>query len=475
MKRVKTIAKNTILILISQIISYIFIFFTTIYSARYLGVENFGILSLSIAFTGILIIFADLGLSTLTIREVSRDKSLGNKYLVNIALFKIVLAVITFIIAIITVNILSYSLLIQLAIYGMTISVIFNSFSVFISSIFQAHEKMEYLSIGTIISSILIFIGVLIAINLNLDVLNFVLIYIIANIIVLLFYLIILFKKFMSPSWDFEWNFLKDNLKMALPFGITGIFVMIYYYIDSIMLSVMAGNDAVGWYNAAYRITLVLLFIPSVFNISIFPAMSQFYLTSKKSLKFAYKKYFKYMTIIGIPLGIGTTLLAEKIILIIFGAQYANSTLALQILVWSSIIIFISSPIARLLEASNKQSTIAKITGLCAVFNIILNLILIPEYSFIGASLVTVLTEIISLILGLKVVSRLDYGLSQVESTNLLKILISSIIMGIFIILFRSLNIVFIITGGIIIYFIILYSLKCFDEEDISIILNILK
>jgi len=66
------------------------------YTARYLGAEGFGILSFALAFTGIFGVFSDLGLSTLTVREVACDKTLASKYLGNIAVMKIILVVITF-------------------------------------------------------------------------------------------------------------------------------------------------------------------------------------------------------------------------------------------------------------------------------------------------------------------------------------------------------------------------------------------
>jgi len=98
MNTVQRIAKNTGVLLVSQIASYIIGFFFVMYSARYLGAEGFGInpfkkhlrkmlrISFALAFTGIFGVFSDLGLSTLTAREAARDKSLARKYFGNIAL-----------------------------------------------------------------------------------------------------------------------------------------------------------------------------------------------------------------------------------------------------------------------------------------------------------------------------------------------------------------------------------------------------
>ena len=96
MSAVRTLAKNTTVLLVANIVTYLLGFFTTLYTARYLGVEGFGILSLALSLTGIFGVFTDLGLTTLTAREVSRDKSLANKYIANTFIIKILLALFTF-------------------------------------------------------------------------------------------------------------------------------------------------------------------------------------------------------------------------------------------------------------------------------------------------------------------------------------------------------------------------------------------
>ena len=90
MNTVQRIAKNTGVLLVSQIANYIIGFFFVMYTACYLGAKGFGILSFALAFTGIFGVFSDLGLSTLTVREVARDKSLAVKYLGNIAVMKLI-------------------------------------------------------------------------------------------------------------------------------------------------------------------------------------------------------------------------------------------------------------------------------------------------------------------------------------------------------------------------------------------------
>ena len=61
MNAVQRIAKNTVVLLLSDIVSKALGFFYVMYTARYLGAEGFGVLSFALAFTGIFGVFTDLG------------------------------------------------------------------------------------------------------------------------------------------------------------------------------------------------------------------------------------------------------------------------------------------------------------------------------------------------------------------------------------------------------------------------------
>src|SRR5690606_3672168 len=145
------------------------------------------------------------------------------------------------------------------------------------------------------------FTGVLIAIYLSFNVIGISFIYFISSTIVLIYIVIIYLWKFSVPKLEYNLEFWKKTTKEALPFGLTGLSVMIYIYIDSVMLSLFRGEEVVGWYNAAYRLILFLVFIPETLNTTLFPSMSKFHFSSQESLKFMNEKYFKFMLAIGIP------------------------------------------------------------------------------------------------------------------------------------------------------------------------------
>lgn len=475
MNTIQRITKNVSVLFISNILSYVLAFFTLIYSARYLGVEGFGTLSLALAFTGIFSVCMDLGLYSLTIREVARDKSLADDYVANITSIKIILGIITLMLIFIIVYIIGYNQQTTLVIYIIALYTLFITFSQLFYAVFQAYEKMEYQSFGGVLSSLLLLAGVLTAIYFKFNLIQFSLIYLVTGAIILIYALIAYFHKFSLPKMAFHVTHWKDLILESWPFAITGISINIYTYIDTVLLSVIIGSDAVGLYNAAYRLVLILIFIPAVFNISVFPLMSKYYVSSKESSNLIFEKLLKIMLVAAIPLGVGTVLLAEKIVLLIYGDQYLGAVVALQILIWSIVLIFARSSFETLFQSSNRQLIVTKIFIIGVIFNIILNLIIIPKYSYVGAGIITVLTD--ALILGLLIFATRDIKLSisQNNRISLIKIILASLVMGITLKYLINLNLILLTIIGIIIYVILLLLLKTFEDDEITIFKSIFR
>ena len=468
MTTVKTLAKNTTVLFIANIISYLLGFFTTLYTARYLGVEGFGIISLALSLTGIFGVFTDLGLATLTTREVSRDKPQANKYIGNTAVMKVFLAFLTFGLISLVVYILNYPQTVKDVVYLITLSVIFGAFTGIFNSIFQAFEKMEYMSLNIILNAVLMLAGVLTVIYYGLGIIALSSVYFISSGIILILTFFIYSWKFFLPKIHLDLNFWKPTIKEASFFGLSSILVVIYFYIDSVMLSVMVGNSAVGIYNAAYKLIFVLLFIPSVFVTSIFPVMSQHFESSKNLLKIEYEKSVKYLFAIAMFIFVYGFLFADKIILIIYGGSYNASIPTLQALIFVVPIIFITSLFGNILGAINRQRIVTIVAGANALLNITLNLILIPKFSYIGASVATVATEGLGFILMFIYISKYFFKISVTQ--NMLKTIFSSILVLIFV-YYLKINVNWIIAAilGLFAYVALLYVMKIVTKEDIEI------
>ncbi|MDQ1275371.1 MAG: hypothetical protein QG610_944 [Euryarchaeota archaeon] len=468
MTTVKKIARNSLFLLSGQVVSLVFGFFYFVYMARYLGAEDLGVLSFALSFTIIIGLIGDLGLSSLMTREISRNQSLAPKYLGNVFLIKILLAIVTFGIVAAAINILGYSEQTIKVVYIITLSNIATNFTQTFYSIFQAFERFEYQSIGLILNSAFMLIGTSLVIVQRLDLIYFAFVYLIVNVITLVYSLVFCLWKFTIPCLRIDWVFWKKTILESIPFWLNSVFVIIYFKVDMVMLSTMVGDTAVGWYAASYRLIDALIFIPSVFMSIMYPIFSKFHISSRDSLEFAFKKSFKFLTIIAIPIGIGTTLLAEDIILLIYGIEYTPSVIALQILIWASVLSFINYTPATYLTSTNKQRTLMVLTFMGAILNIILNFTLIPMLSYNGAAIATVCTELAVGLLTINSIHRVQ-DLSFLFSDVIFKPLIAGFLMGIFILIFRSYSFISLVLSAAIFYFIVLYIISGFEKEDISL------
>ncbi len=442
--------------------------------ARYLGVTGFGLLSTAIAFTSVFTPFTSLGLSTLATREVARDKSLASKYLGNLIIIEISLASGTFCLIALAAYVLRYPQETITLIYVLALSVVCGGFTGVFYSLFQAFERMEYQSLGLILSTGATFAVVMWGITARLGVVWFAFAYLVGSLAVAIYSLTVYSTKFSLPHIEVDLKFWRRILPEALPFALTGLFTTIYFYIDSVLLSVMRGAEAVGLYNAPYRLIMVLLFIPTVISTAVFPAMSRFHATANDSFRLIYKRYFKYMAIVSVPLGIGTTLLAGQIITLIFGVAYGNSAIALQILIWATVFIFLTAAFLRLFETSNRQMIVTKIAAVGLVENVTLDVILIPRFSYVGASIATAATELTVLLLCVFVSSRITYPLSKKDAAGLVKIGAASVLMGLLIVCLGNLNLLSVFPA-VLLYFTVLYLIRVVDKEDLAMFRSILR
>lgn len=476
MNTAQRIAKNTGVLILADIIGKVISFFFVIYVARYLGAGGFGILSFALAFTSIFSIFADPGIRRLTIREVARDKSLTKKYLGNVAAIKAILVVITFGLIALVINLMGYPGQTIKVVYLLALYVIFMSFNEMFYSIFQAHERMEFVSLGRIITSVMLLVGALLVINQGLSVIGLAFVYSIASIIAFGYGFIILTWKFVTPRLEIDWSFWKPTVRLALPFGLTTLFWLIYFRVDIVMLSMMKGDEVVGWYSAAYQLVIALSFITVAFFGALFPITSRLYKSSREALINTSQRGFKYLLMIALPIGVGTTILADRFISLIYGSEYANSVIALQILIWAGAISIIFGVFDNLLASIDKQTKLAKQAFICALINIGLNLLLIPRYSYVGAGIATIITNLVAIgiLYGYTVKSGYQFS-NRFMFKNILKVTAASIIMGVYVIFLQHLNLALLVISSAILYFMVFYLIKGFDSDDLQLFRNLFK
>ncbi len=471
MSESKGIVRNVSLILVSDVIGKILSFFLVIAIARYLGEAGLGKYSFAFAFVGLFSIFADLGLSTYLTREIARNKERAKKYASNMLTLKMMLAAISLILPIAIISFIEQSTEVRTAVIIVAIATsMLNLTSVF-GTLFAAFEKLQYHALISLLERIItVSLGLLLLFK-GAGLLGLVSAYLISYLIVMAAALILAFKNTTSFAISFDKDLWVQMLKNSIPFWFTTIFITIYFRIDTVLLQMMTTYEAVGWYNAAYRALDALYFIPGAVITAIFPVMSRFHVENKKMLQELYKRAFYYLSILALPIATGIMLLSGRIISFIYGGKFAEATPALQILIWAEAIIFISALVGYLLNAINKQLTFTFVTGGAAILNIGINLMLIPRYSYLGAAIATVITELAVLILLYYFASKAGYKINM--SKTFLKPVIASAIMAAAIIFFYDMSLFILIGAGAAVYFMVLFLIKGIGNEELRIMKEI--
>jgi O-antigen/teichoic acid export membrane protein len=473
MNTVQRIIKNTVALFAAQFVVAILSLVLSVLIARTLGDVEFGKYSFVLAFTAIFAVFSELGYNTLLIREVARDKSQAGKYLNNILIMRVLLSFVIFALITITINLMDYPADTKNIVYLLGIYALIISISAVFKAIFRAFEKMEYEAAITIFTNIMRVSSGILVLFLGYGLLGLALVFIFSGVFDILISFLICGKRFVKPKIEVDFDFWKSTIKIALPLSMLSIFGLIYVRIDTVMLSMMEGDAVVGWYNASYNLVLGFKPIPSLFLNAIFPLMAGYFVYSMGSLKIAYEKASKFLLIIGLPLAVGITLLADRFILILYGVQFYPSIIVLQILAWDILLIFLYGPLGNVLVSINKQNQMAAVAGMSALLNVILNLILIPPLSYVGAAIATIITEITLFAVYFYLVSK--YLHTFFLHKLIAKPLIACLVMGLFIYFYTTMNLPLIIILSIIIYFVVFYLIGGFSKDDIDLICQVSK
>lgn len=466
----RRIYKNTLYLGAAETVSKVLQFVVMMYAARLLSKSHFGKFSFALSLSFIAFVLADLGIDTLLVREISRDRKLAGRYFINAFFMKVVLSFITLFIIVAALNVLNYPQDTKSIAYIVWMFAILSTFTELFYSIFRAFEMMQYDAFIKVFRMVLLAAASLYVLFRGYGVFAFSYAFVFVEAVVVLAAFFIAVKKFIRLKIEFDFGFSMAIFKKALPFGLALVFGSIYFYIGSVMLSKIRGDVEVAVYSAAYNIALAILFIPTVYTNAIYPVLSRYFSESKEGLRVLYEKSFKYLYIIGLPISIGLYLLAGRIIFFLYGQAYSGAVIALQVISWYLFIKFLNFLLGTVLSSIDRQNKRMLGQGITAVFNIVLNLLLIPKIGYIGAALATLMTEVFLFVLYYWYVSKglYFYNFSGV----LLKPAIAAAAMGAFII-FADLGLILTVIFSALVYFAALFALKTLDGEDYGIIKKI--
>ncbi len=445
-----------------------------IYVARKLGGENFGKLSFAFSFTGMCILIADFGLNRLLVRNVSRQKELTEEYVANIYVLKIVLSFMCVVVMGLFVVIAGYSgeMITLVMIFGG--AMFFRSLLDVSCAVFNAHEQMDKEAVLKGINHILLFISGAVVLALGFGLFELSNVFLIVYLVSTCIGCFMVYNGIVKIRLHFNPRFWYDILRESLPIALTVIFGVIYVKIDIVMLSLIRGDNVeIGWYSAAVKIIELMHVIPAIIASAIFPIFSILHKESMDYLAEVYKTSFKYLLVTALPIVVGTLLLADRIIDLVYGEEYVKAIPALRILVCALIFVFVNYILLNILVSADRQKINAVVTGICLFVNIALNMCLIPNYGYLGAGYATVITEIVLFAVCWYYATK--YICKVSIYAILARPLLSVAVMGVFIVLITErLNLAIVIVLSALIYLACLLMFRFFTRDDKLILLNLL-
>lgn len=386
----QTVLKNTFWLVLAEGISKILSFILSIFVARYLQASGYGVFSFAFAFSALFAIFADIGLSTLTIREVAKNKNLARKYIDNLLVLKLLLGLVTFLLIFLVVQFLGKPSAVKSLVYLTAIFTVLNSLTTFFQSIFQGFEKMEYLAISKLVYSLTLFLLSFLVIWQNLGIQTLVKASVYTALITLILVITLTWKKFTPFQFDLDFTFWQETLGEAWPFGLIGLLGLIYFQLNTIQVNLLAGDTETGWYSVAYQFIAALMVLFNLFYASLFPTLSKIYQQSKVKF-YQFLDYFsKRAILVCFAACFLLFIVSQHLISFLYGPDYFNSANILRFLLISTFILYLNTPFSEALRMMNLQKDYSKLLFWGVLLNFLLNFPLISLWGALGASITTI-------------------------------------------------------------------------------------
>ena len=397
------IAFNTIIQIIGRGVVIGFTIITTALLTRRLGVAGYGDYVFITVFVMFFHSIADWGTGIISVREASKDKSLEKKIYGNSLILRLVLATSSFLI-------ISSLVLLLPQFSGLILPVIIASTLLFFWSlrtscqiIFQTKLRFDQHVLVEIFSSGLFVLFLVWVLNFSSD-LSW--IFLVLSFSGLLAAILALFLARRLTDFDFQPDFklMKRIFSEALPTGALLLLFSIYNRIDIFLLQSIKGAEPVGIYGLAYKVHDNLILGAAFLANSFFPVISKYGKIGELEKRFEpmreiYQKLFDVLLMAGLAMVAFVLIFSPLIIQIIGGQEFSASVLALRILVLGTFIAYFNYLTGYSLIALGKQK-ISLVVAIIALFwNIGLNFLLIPHFSYLAAAYITIATEGLVLVL----------------------------------------------------------------------------
>src|SRR5438309_6448670 len=274
-------------------------------------------------------VIADLGLQTVFVRDVSRDRTLLDRYLGNLLSARLVLSLVALVILSAALRLLAPALFpYTLGAFALLLT---TSYASLLRAIFYIRGRLGYEAVAILAESGLLILLTLFAISRHASWDAFLWVYAASYLFTCVLAVLVVRLGWRDPiAVRFEPAFLRKLLASGVPLALGFTIATVYAQLDVVLLQLFRNFQMVGWYSAANKYVDAIAWIPQSAMGAVFPALALLSTGTRARLSTAYEKSYKMLAILGVPLAVGLALTAAPIVRATPGA-FEQSIPALQI------------------------------------------------------------------------------------------------------------------------------------------------
>ena len=361
---------------------------------RYLGPADYGRYALALSFMQLFGVLADAGLTTIVVRELSRDRARADELMANALLLRLLLALATIVVAGVVSLLLPYDPEVRVAILIAGVPLLFGSLNSAITALLQADLRMARAAVADVVGRLAAFGAVLLVVWLDL---GFDAAVGAAGVgaAVTLFTTWLLVRPLVRVRMAAAPEIWRPLLRASLPVGLALALNEAYVRADTVIISVYRDFDEVGLYSLAYRVLELSTVLGAVFLTSMFPVMARHARDGR--LRESVQVAWDVFVIAGAALAGCGAALAPELVRVAGGPDFADAADPLRVLLVAGAIAFVNGVIGYALIAVDRQRKALWLNAAGLGTNVALNLVLVPAYGIVAAAVVTLFSELLVL------------------------------------------------------------------------------
>lgn len=455
---------NTTLVLAARVVSRLVALVMVIVLARHLGDTGYGRYATLIAYSALVSVIADLGLSPLYTREAARQPDRIPDFLGTLLSGKVVLAVAA---SLVLALALTTAGLGGLIVPGAALLVL-TTYASLLRNTFYARGRVEFEAIAILAEVAIQAALILAGARLGAGVDFFVWAYAGSCAFTCAYCLAVISVFGLGrPRLAFDAALFRRWLRIAMPFALGAFLTNLYFRADVTILQHFRPFSEVGWYTFAYKPFEALQFVPLAVQATVYPLLAVYYRDDRDRLRAGYARFFKILVVLGWPLTVGTFVLAAPVGRLF--QLFPQSIPSLRILALAIVFLFANSAFTAMLYAIDRQDLFAWTTGVAVVVNVGLNLATIPTFGYLAASTVTVITEAAFSITGWWFVARV---VRLPWLTVSWRTLAAGLLMGAAVLPLATRPIYLSAPVGAIVYAVALWAFRAVRREELDLLLR---